>query len=47
VLSAIEARDPALRHPVASAGQRILGALHPVIPQRWFESLLIRSYGIE
>jgi short-subunit dehydrogenase len=46
VLAAIDARDPALRYPVASAVQRILCALHPAIPQRWFESLLMRSYGI-
>jgi NAD(P)-dependent dehydrogenase (short-subunit alcohol dehydrogenase family) len=46
VLAAIDAHDPALRYPVAGVAQRLVCALHPVIPQRWFEALLMRSYGL-
>jgi hypothetical protein len=46
VLAAIDAHDPALRYPVAGVAQRLVCALHPVIPQHWFEALLMRSYGL-
>lgn len=45
-LRAIEARSPRLRYPVANALQRSLAALRPLLPQPWFEHLIMDSYRI-
>jgi NAD(P)-dependent dehydrogenase (short-subunit alcohol dehydrogenase family) len=46
VLAVLEAPQPGLRHPVASALQRTLVALRPVLPHSLFEYVITSSYGI-
>lgn len=46
VITAVEARNPRLRYPAASALQRTLVSLRPVLPQALFEYLLMEHYGI-
>ena len=44
VCSALDSGTPRLRYPVASAIQRLLVALRPVLPQSWFEYLIMDNY---
>jgi len=44
VSTALESRSPRLRYPVASAIQRFLVGLRPVLPQPWFEYLIMDNY---
>lgn len=46
VIAAIEADAPRLRYPVASPLQRILVGLRGVLPQSWFEALIMDNYKI-
>jgi len=46
VITAVEARNPRLRYPAASALQRTLVALRPALPQSLFEYLMMDNYGI-
>jgi NAD(P)-dependent dehydrogenase (short-subunit alcohol dehydrogenase family) len=46
VVKAVEARRPRLRYPAASALQRTLVALRPVLPQPVLEYLIMDNYGI-
>lgn len=45
-LAAVESDRPRLRYPAASALQRTLAALRPVLPQSLFEYLVMGHYGI-
>lgn len=42
----IESKRPKLHYKVGPLFQRITGALKIILPQRWFEYLLMRFYGI-
>ncbi|MBS0398345.1 MAG: SDR family oxidoreductase [Proteobacteria bacterium] len=44
VSRALESRSPRLRYPVASTIQRFLVGLRPVLPQSWFEYLIMDNY---
>ena len=46
VLLALDARRPALRYPVATFSQRFLVALRQILPQPWFEYLVMDYYKI-
>jgi hypothetical protein len=46
VITAVEAGNPRLRYPAASALQRTLVALRPALPQSLFEYLMMDNYGI-
>ena len=46
VIGALEARAPRLRYPVALPAQRLLVALRQLLPQPWFESLVMSYYRI-
>jgi NAD(P)-dependent dehydrogenase (short-subunit alcohol dehydrogenase family) len=46
VIGALEARAPRLRYPVALPSQRLLVALRQLLPQPWFESLVMSYYRI-
>jgi NAD(P)-dependent dehydrogenase (short-subunit alcohol dehydrogenase family) len=46
VVKAVEAGRPRLRYPAASALQRTLVALRPLLPQQLFERLVMDNYGI-
>jgi short-subunit dehydrogenase len=45
-MTAIEADSPRLRYPAASALQRVLVGLRPVLPDSLFEYLIMDHYGI-
>lgn len=45
-ITAIEADEPRLRYPVASALQRTLVALRPLLPHALFERLMLEHYGL-
>ena len=46
VLAVLEASNPGLRNPVASAVQRVLVALRPVMPESVFKYVMMSTYGI-
>jgi NAD(P)-dependent dehydrogenase (short-subunit alcohol dehydrogenase family) len=46
VIRAVEADAPRLRYPAASAAQRVIVALRPLLPSPLFESLIMDHYGI-
>jgi NAD(P)-dependent dehydrogenase (short-subunit alcohol dehydrogenase family) len=46
VLLALDAQRPALRYPVATFSQRLLVALRQILPQPWFEYLMMDYYKI-
>jgi len=46
VIRAVEADAPRLRYPAASAAQRVIVALRPLLPSSLFESLIMDHYGI-
>jgi NAD(P)-dependent dehydrogenase (short-subunit alcohol dehydrogenase family) len=46
LLTAIEADEPRLRHPVASTLQRMLVALRPALPHSLFERIMMDHYGL-
>lgn len=46
LLRALDAQKPRLRYPVATAIQRLLVALRPVLPQPWFEAMIMDTYKI-
>jgi len=46
VIRALESAKPKLRYPVASTVQRLLVGLRPILPQSWFEYLVMDNYKI-
>lgn len=46
VIRAVEADAPRLRYQAASAAQRVIVALRPLLPSSLFESLIMDHYGI-
>lgn len=46
LLRALDADKPRLRYPVATAIQRFLVALRPILPQPWFEAMIMDTYKI-
>jgi hypothetical protein len=46
LVTAVEAAEPRLRHPVASALQRMLVALRPALPHSLFERIMMDHYGL-
>ncbi len=41
VMAALDTEAPRLRYPVAMFAQRFLVSLRSVLPQRWFEAMLL------
>ncbi len=46
LMRALDAAKPRLRYPVATPIQRLLVGLRPLLPQPWFEALVMDNYKI-